>query len=79
MMARVGKVAYHLDLPEELSYIHNTSHVSQLRKCVIDDSTVVPLDDIQFNERLNYMERPVDILDWKTKELCNMVVPLVKV
>ena len=47
VVARVGKVAYRLDLPVELSQIHSTFHVSQLRKCLVDDSAVVPLEDIQ--------------------------------
>nr|KAJ0204071.1 hypothetical protein LSAT_V11C500265800 [Lactuca sativa] len=78
-LARVGRVAYHLDLPEELSQIHRTFHVSQLRKCLVDDSTVVPLEDIQVDDRLNYIKRPVAILDQKTKTLRNKVVELVKV
>ena len=79
MVSRVGKVAYSLDLPKELSPIHITFQVLQLRKCVVDDSTVIPLDDVQFNDRLNYVERPVATLDRKTKALCNKVVSLVKV
>ena len=46
VIARVGPVAYQLDSPSELSQIHNTFHVSQLRKCVLDGEAVVPLDDI---------------------------------
>ena len=62
---------YRLDLPEELSQIHNTFHVSQLQKCLVDDSVVVPLEDIQVDDLLNYIERPVAIIDRKTKTLTN--------
>ena len=67
----MGKVAYRLELPEELSLIHNTFHVSQLRKCVYDDTSVVPLEDIQIDERLNYVEKPIAIMDRETKTLRN--------
>ena len=79
VLARVGKVAYRLDLPAELSQIHSTFHVSQLRKCLVDDSAVVPLEDIQVDDSLNYIERPVAILDRKSKDLRNKRVELVKV
>ena len=75
----MGKVVYWFDQPDELSQIHSTFHVSHLRKCVVDDSTVVPLNNIQVDERLNYVERLIVILDRKTKTLFNMVVSLVKV
>ena len=68
-----------MDLADELSQIHNTFHVSQLRKCVTDESAVVLLDDIQVDESLNYIERPVAILDRKTKVLRNKEVELLKV
>ena len=58
VVARVGKVAYRLDLPVELSQIHSTFHVSQLRKCLVDDLAVVPLEDIQVDDSRNYIERP---------------------
>ena len=79
IVARVGRVAYRLELSEELSRIHNTFHVSQLRKCVMDQEAVVSLDDIQVDERLNYVERPVAILEKKKKILRNKEIPLVKV
>ena len=72
-------VAYCLELPAELGQIHDTFHVSQLRKCIADESAVVPLGDIQVDASLNYAERPVAIRDWKIKVLRNMEVPLVLV
>ena len=72
-------MAYRLDLPEELSQIHNTVHVSQLRKCVTEESAVVLVDDIQVDRSLNYIERHAVILDRKTKDLHNKEVKLVKV
>ena len=69
VIARVGKVAYRLELPDELSLIHDTFHVSQLRKCIADSSTIVPIEDIQIDESLNYVEKPIAIVDRKSKVL----------
>lgn len=56
---------YRLDLPYELSQIHNTFHVSQLRKYLSDKSAVISLDEIQVDESLNYVEKPIAVLDRK--------------
>ncbi|KAD6119103.1 hypothetical protein E3N88_10374 [Mikania micrantha] len=77
--ARVGKVAYRLDLPEELNGIHPTFHVSHLRKCLADEQAHVPLDDIEVDNRLNYIEEPVAIVDTKEKQLRNKTVRQVRV
>ncbi|KAI3821409.1 hypothetical protein L1987_08976 [Smallanthus sonchifolius] len=79
IMARVGEVAYRLELPDELSGIHPTFHVSHLRKCLADESAHVPLTDIEVDNSLNYIEEPVAILDRKEKRLRNKVIQLVKV
>ena len=68
VLARVGRVAYRLDLLEELSQSHST-HVSQLRKFLVDDFVVGVLVDIQVDDRLNYIKRPVTIIDKRTKTL----------
>ena len=75
----MGKVAYRLELPAELSHIHNPFHVSQLRKCVADETTMVSLEDIQVDESLNYIERTIMILDRKVMVLRNEEVSLVQV
>ncbi|KAK1423394.1 hypothetical protein QVD17_18696 [Tagetes erecta] len=76
---RVGQVAYRLELPEELNGIHNTFHVSYLRKCLADETACVPLNDIEVDEKLNYVEKPVAILDYKVKQLRNKEISQVKV
>ncbi|KAJ9553882.1 LOW QUALITY PROTEIN: hypothetical protein OSB04_017927 [Centaurea solstitialis] len=79
IVARVGKVAYRLELPPELSQIHDTFHVSQLRKCLAAEPAFVPLEDIEVDERLNSAEKPIAVLEIKTKTLRNKEVRIVKV
>lgn len=68
-----------MDLTDEHSEIRNNFQLSQLQKCVVNESAVVPLDDNQIDDLLNYMERPVTIIDRKTEALLNKEVSLVKV
>ncbi|KAJ9544814.1 hypothetical protein OSB04_024521 [Centaurea solstitialis] len=79
VLARVGKVAYRLELPAVLGQIHSTFHVSQLRKCLADETAHIPLDDIQVDESLNYVERPVAVIDRKVKRLRRKEIGIVKV
>ncbi|KAK1431950.1 hypothetical protein QVD17_08769 [Tagetes erecta] len=79
IIARLGSVAYRLELPPELSGIHNTFHVSHLRKCLADEASHVPLNDIVIDNRLNYVEEPVAILDRKVKKLRNKEIHQVMV
>ncbi|CAN6711623.1 unnamed protein product [Malus baccata var. baccata] len=76
---RVGEVAYKLELPPELSKMHNVFHVSMLRHYILDSSHVIPLQPLEINSDLTYDEEPVTILDWKDKKLRNKTVHLVKV
>nr|GFB30175.1 reverse transcriptase domain-containing protein [Tanacetum cinerariifolium] len=78
LQARVGDVAYKLDLPEELSRVHNTFHVSNLKKCHTDEPLAVPLDGLHFDDKLYFVEEPVEIVDREVKRLKGSRIPLVK-
>ncbi|CAN6723316.1 unnamed protein product [Malus baccata var. baccata] len=75
----IGEIAYRLELPPELSKVHNVFHVSMLRHYVSDPSQVIPPQPLEINPDLTYDEEPVTILDWKDKVLRNKTVSLVKV
>nr|GFA62691.1 putative reverse transcriptase domain-containing protein [Tanacetum cinerariifolium] len=79
VLQRVGDVAYKIDLPEELSRVHNTFHVSNLMKCHADEPLVVPLDGLHFDDTLYFVEEPVEIVDREVKQLKRSRIPLVKV
>nr|GFC56102.1 putative reverse transcriptase domain-containing protein [Tanacetum cinerariifolium] len=78
VLERVGDVAYKLDLPEELSIAHNTFHVSNLKKCQADEPLAVPLDGLHFDDKLYFVEKPVEIVDCEVKQLKQSRIPLVK-
>ncbi|GKG35489.1 hypothetical protein Tco_0440643, partial [Tanacetum coccineum] len=61
IIEKVGLVAYRLDLPEELNGVNDTFHVSNLKKCLADPTLQVPLDEIQVDAKLNFVEEPVEI------------------
>nr|GEV88286.1 putative reverse transcriptase domain-containing protein [Tanacetum cinerariifolium] len=67
--ARVGTVAYRLELPEKLSRVHSTFHVSKLKKCMADEPLAIPLDGIQVDDKLNFIEEPVEIMDREVTRL----------
>nr|GEY71649.1 putative reverse transcriptase domain-containing protein [Tanacetum cinerariifolium] len=74
-----GHVAYKLDLPEELSRVHNTLHVSNLKKCHADEPLAVSLDGLHFDDKLHFVEEPVEIVNREVKRLKQSRIPLVKV
>ncbi|GJR79944.1 putative reverse transcriptase domain-containing protein [Tanacetum coccineum] len=79
ILAKVGTVAYRLELPEKLSRVHSTFHVSNLKKCLSDEPLAIPLDEIHIDEKLNFIEEPVEIMDREVKRLKQSRIPIVKV
>ncbi|GKF79332.1 hypothetical protein Tco_0234900 [Tanacetum coccineum] len=79
ILARVGPVAYTLELPEELKGIHSTFHVSNLKKCLAEGIIVVPMDKIQLDDKLHMIEEPVEVVDKELKRLKQSRIPIVKV
>ncbi|KAJ9544641.1 LOW QUALITY PROTEIN: hypothetical protein OSB04_024348 [Centaurea solstitialis] len=79
IIERVGPVAYKLRLPEEMSEIHNTVHVSNLKKCITDESQVIPLEEVFVDKTLCFVEEPIEILDKEVKKLKRSKIPIVKV
>nr|GEZ84256.1 putative reverse transcriptase domain-containing protein [Tanacetum cinerariifolium] len=79
VLERVGDVAYKLNLLEELSRVHNTFYVSNLKKCHADEPLAVPLDGLHFDDKLHFVEVPVEIMDREVKRLKQSQIPLVKV
>ncbi|GKB52483.1 putative reverse transcriptase domain-containing protein [Tanacetum coccineum] len=79
ILAKVGTVAYRLELPEKLSRVHSTFHISNLKKCMIDETLAIPLDEIQVDDKLHFIEEPVKIMDREVKRLKQSRIPIVKV
>nr|GEW70859.1 putative reverse transcriptase domain-containing protein [Tanacetum cinerariifolium] len=79
LLAKVKKVAYRLELPQELSRVHHTFHVSNLKKCYADEPLVMPLEGIHVDDKLQFMEEPVEIMKREIKRLKRSRIPLVKV
>nr|GEV34933.1 hypothetical protein [Tanacetum cinerariifolium] len=79
VLEEIGNVAYKLELPKELSRVHNTFHVSNLTKYHADEPLAVPLDGLHFDDRLHFFGEPVEIMDREVKRLKRSQTPLVKV
>ncbi|GJU03504.1 putative reverse transcriptase domain-containing protein [Tanacetum coccineum] len=79
IVERVGPVAYRLKLPQELSCLNDTFHVSNLKKCLAEPDVQVPLDEIEIDEHLHFIEEPIKIVERDVKNLKRRRIPLVKV
>nr|GEV30899.1 putative reverse transcriptase domain-containing protein [Tanacetum cinerariifolium] len=69
VLAKVGTVAYRLELPQQLSRVHSTFHVSNLNKCLSDEPLAISLDEIHIDDKLHFVEEPVGIMDHEVKRL----------
>ncbi|GJU85466.1 putative reverse transcriptase domain-containing protein [Tanacetum coccineum] len=79
VIERVGTVAYKLELPQRLSRVHNTFHVSNLKKCLSDESLVIPLEELRVDDKLHFVEEPVEVIDREIKQLKRSRIPIIKV
>nr|GEV27286.1 putative reverse transcriptase domain-containing protein [Tanacetum cinerariifolium] len=79
VLAKVGKVAYRLELPQELSRVHHTFHVANLKKCNAKEPLFMPLKGIHVDDKLQFMEEPVEIMEREIKRLQRNRIPFVKV
>ncbi|GJW16108.1 reverse transcriptase domain-containing protein [Tanacetum coccineum] len=79
ILERIGLIAYRLRLPKELSSVHDTFHVSNLKKCLADANLHVPLDKIKVDKTLRFVEEPVEIMEREIKKLKRRNIALVKV
>ncbi|GKB88035.1 putative reverse transcriptase domain-containing protein [Tanacetum coccineum] len=79
ILEQIGPVAYKLELPEELSNVHSTFYVSNLKKCLSDKSLVILMKELRLDDKLNFVEEPVEIMDREVKQLKQSRIPIVKV
>ncbi|KAF5807867.1 putative nucleotidyltransferase, Ribonuclease H [Helianthus annuus] len=79
ILKKIGTVAYKLELPEELNGVHDTFHVSNLKKSPTQENVIIPMDEVHIDEALRFTEQPVEVTDWKVNKTRRSSVKLVKV
>nr|GEV15568.1 retrotransposon protein, putative, Ty3-gypsy subclass [Tanacetum cinerariifolium] len=79
VMLKVRDVAYRLELPQQLSRVHNMFHMSNLKKCLPDESLVIPLEELHVDDNLHFVEEPVEVMDREIKQLKRSSIPIIKV
>nr|GEZ84755.1 hypothetical protein [Tanacetum cinerariifolium] len=78
IVERVGPVAYRLRLPRELVGVHDTFHVSNLKNCLTDANLHVPLEEVKIDDKLHFVEEPMEIMDHEVKKLKKRRIPIIK-
>ncbi|GKB05164.1 putative reverse transcriptase domain-containing protein [Tanacetum coccineum] len=71
-------VAYKLELPEELSNVHSTFYISNLKKCLSDESLVILMKELWLDDKLNFVEEPAEIMNQEFKKLKQSHIPIIK-
>ncbi|GJV94510.1 hypothetical protein Tco_1546087 [Tanacetum coccineum] len=79
ILEQISPVAYELELPKELSNVHSTFYISNIEKCLSDESLVIPMKELRLDDKLNFVEEPVEIMDREVKQLKQSRIPIVKV
>ncbi|GKF51310.1 putative reverse transcriptase domain-containing protein, partial [Tanacetum coccineum] len=79
ILDRVGTLMYRIELPEQLSQVHSTFRVSNLKKCFVDEPLAIPFDEIQIDDKLNFIEEPVEIMDREVKRLNQSRIPIMNI
>jgi hypothetical protein len=75
----MGKVAYQLELPQQLSMVHNVFNMSQLKKCLRVPEEQAPLEDLVTGEELAYQEYPIKVLETSERVTRNKTIRMCKV
>ncbi|GJZ81212.1 putative reverse transcriptase domain-containing protein [Tanacetum coccineum] len=79
VLSKVGTIAYRLELPDQISRVDSTFQVSNLKECFSDEPLAIPLDEIQIDDKLNFIEEPVEIMDHEVKGLKQIRISIMKV
>nr|GEY46723.1 putative reverse transcriptase domain-containing protein [Tanacetum cinerariifolium] len=79
ILKRISLVEYKLKLPKELSNVHDTFYISNLKKCLSEESLVTPMKELRLDDKLNSVEEPVEVMDQEVKQLKQSRIPIVKV
>ncbi|GKD24124.1 hypothetical protein Tco_1225827, partial [Tanacetum coccineum] len=79
ILERISLVAYKLELPKELSNVHSTFHISNLKKCLSDESLVIPMKELRLYDKLNFVKEPVKIIGREVKQLKQSRILIVRV
>ncbi|GKD11570.1 putative reverse transcriptase domain-containing protein [Tanacetum coccineum] len=79
VLEKVGAIAYKLELPQKLRRVHNMFHVSNLKKCYANEPLAIPLDGLHIDDKLYFVEEPIEIMDHEVKQLKQSCIPIIKV
>ncbi|GKG23570.1 hypothetical protein Tco_0391606, partial [Tanacetum coccineum] len=79
ILERISPVVYKLELLEELSNVYSTFHISNIKKCLSDESLVILMKELRLDDKFTFVEEPVEIMDRDVKQLKQIRIPIIKV